>query len=116
MNPWQVIKSFEYKDYKIIISTAPEEVHPEEVFDPKFHDIEDICRRIDLGYLDWFQLRVHAQLCGHTLGEAYCGGFLYEDANQIFTDGILDDLVNEAINDADTNGRQLLAALQKMYG
>jgi hypothetical protein len=45
-------------------------------------------------------LRVRVLLDGHELGSAYLGGMLYEDPKECLTDGSAEDMIYEAIAEA----------------
>ena len=97
---WDKLKEFEADGFEIIVDKSWEDIHPRDLFDDSCHDIDEICRKIDNGTYDWFILRVRALIDGHELGSALCGGFLYEDVNDVFKDGIVADMVDEAVEEA----------------
>ena len=97
------------RGFHIVLSTRPEDFHPSDSFDDSCHDINEICRKIDNGTYDWFCARVEAFKHGVLLGTAYLGGNLYDDAREFITDGQFDDLMDEAIGEAEAN----LAKLQQ---
>ena len=97
---WDTLKEFEADGFQIIVDKSWEDLHPRDLFDDSCHDIDEICRKIDNGTYDWFMLRVRALIDGHELGTAICGGFLYEDPREVFDDGIVADMVDEAVEEA----------------
>jgi hypothetical protein len=47
-------------------------------------------------------LRARVLLDGHEMGEHIVGGFLYEDAREVLTDGMAEDLIYQAMHEAKT--------------
>lgn len=86
--------------FHVICSIAPEYMDPADSFDSSVDDISEIYRKIDNGFYVWFRVRVEAYMHGVLLGRAYLGGCLYENAQEIITDGTFDDLMGEAISEA----------------
>jgi len=98
---YDTIAEFSRDGYDIIVDkTYEEDISPRDSFDDTCHDIEEICKDIDRGHLDWFQLRVRVLVEGLELGSAYLGGCLYKDAREILTDGTAEDFIAEAMVEA----------------
>jgi hypothetical protein len=108
MSYYQQIHSHTSRGFHIVLSITPEEIHPRDLFDDSVEDIGEICRKIDNGTYNWFCARVEAYKHGILLGTAYLGGNLYNDAREFITDGCFDDMMDEAIGEAEAN----LAKLQ----
>jgi len=87
--------------YDIIVEKTYEDLNPRDSFDTD--DIEEIIKDIDRGHLEWFMLRVRVLVEGLELGSAYLGGCLYEDPNEILTDGTAEDFIAEAMKEAKTH-------------
>jgi hypothetical protein len=109
MRHYQQIHSHTSRGFHIVLSTTPEDIHPSDLFDDSCHDIGEICRKIDNGTYEWFSARVEAYKHGILLGTAYLCGNLYNDAREFITDGMFDELMDEAIGEAEAN----LAKLQE---
>jgi hypothetical protein len=92
----------------VIVDKSWEDIHPSELFDTSddpdtglpYFDIDEMCYKIDRGDLDWFILRARVLFEGIELGENIVGGFLYEDAREVLTDGTAEDLIYEAMREA----------------
>lgn len=97
---WDVLEERQVGGYTIRIKKTWEDVHPGDCFDDKEYDIEDMCNKIDRGDLDWFVLSVEVLAEGHVLADACIGGLLYEDAREVLTDGIAEDLILDATSQA----------------
>lgn len=110
MEHWFALKQYELDGFRVVVDKTPEMVHPRDLFDDSCWDIDDMCRKIDSYDLDWFILRVRVYLAGVKLGCTSVGGLLYERADQVFEDGVAQDLVQEAIDQA----RHKLAELRQI--
>jgi hypothetical protein len=99
---YDTISEFERDGFDIIVDRTWEDVHPRDSFDDSCHDIDEICKDIDRGHLDWFMLRVRVLVEGLELGSAYLGGCLYENPKDVLTDGTAEDFIAEAMVEAKT--------------
>jgi hypothetical protein len=106
---YQQIHTHTSRGFHIVLSITPEDMHPSDSFDDSCDDIAEICRKINNGTCQWFCARVEAYKHGILLGTAYLGGNLYNDSREFITDGCFDDMMDEAIGEAEAN----LAKLQE---
>lgn len=103
---WQVLEEREQGQLRIVIDKSWEDLHPRDCFgdsvDPDTGEpyVEEICRKIDNNELDWFTLRARVFYEDILLGYCNVSGLLYEDAREVLTDGIADDLVYAAMDEA----------------
>lgn len=97
---YDTIAEFEREGYTIIVDKTYEDMHPKDSFDDSCHDITEMCRKIDNGTYDWFMLRVRVLVEGLELGSAYLGCCLYADAREVLTDGMAEDMIDEAMAEA----------------
>ena len=91
---------YERDGFDIIVGKTYEDIDPHGQFDTD--DIEEIIKDIDRGHLEWFMLRVRVLVEGLELGSSYLGGCLYEDPNEVLTDGTAEDFIAEAMKEAKT--------------
>ena len=92
----------------VIVDKSWEDMHPQDCFDTSidpdtgkpYWDINEMCSKIDRGDLEWFILRARVEYEGVELGSSIVGGFLYEDARDVLTDGTAEDLIYEAMSEA----------------
>jgi len=99
-----------------------EDLHPQDSFDTSidpdtgkpYYDIQDMCRKIDRGDLDWFMLRVRVMHEDVELAVNYVGGFLYEDATEVLRDGTAEDMIWETVEEAKKRVPTLIAGLSKL--
>ena len=114
MRHWDELARYEQDGFTIVVDKTWEDLSPRDLFDDSITDIDEICRKIDSYDLDWFMLRVRALLDGHEMGSHIVGGFLYEDARDVLTDGSAADLAHEAVHEASEEARRLVGSLQKV--
>lgn len=101
MNRYTVDQVFERDGYTVEVMFAPCDLSPYDLYDDSCYDIEDICEDINRGAMDWLDCKVAVSLEGVEVGEASLGGLLYRNYREAYTDGVVDDLIDEAIADAD---------------
>jgi hypothetical protein len=100
MRYYDQLAVFERNGFDVIVDKTYEELNPRDLFDDAVSDIDEIIKDIDRGHLDWFMLRVRVLFDGLELGSAYLGGCLYENANEILSDGTAEDILGEAMKEA----------------
>lgn len=111
MRHWETLHEREQDGFQIIVDKTWEDCHPGDCFDDKEYDIADMCSRIDRGDLDWFMARARVMVDGLEIGDACIGGLLYEDARDFLRDGMGEDLILDAL--AEAQGR--LTTLAKKF-
>ena len=114
MKHYDELARYQREGFEVIVDITSEDLHPRDCFDDTVSDIEQICRDIEFGVLDWFMLRVRVLLDGHELGSHYLGGCLYEDAREVLTDGTAEDCIGEALDEARKEARRLVGSLQRV--
>ena len=114
MRHWDELICEEREGYTVVVDKSWEDISPRDLFDDSITDIDEICRKIDSYDLDWFMLRARVLLDGHELGEHIVGGFLYEDAREVLTDGMAEDLIHEAMREAREEACRLVGSLQRV--
>ena len=110
----------EYKDgaFDVKVGYFPEDCYVGDCFDETVDDIQEMARKIDMGYLDWFVARVQYLYDGVEMGTAYLGGNLYEDAEKAIEEGLsgyLDDMLAEARDEAQARALEMVERLKKDF-
>jgi hypothetical protein len=98
MQYYDELARYDRGGFEIIVDKTWENLHPRDLFE--MGDVEEICRKIDQGDLDWFMLRVRVLVDGMELGDHYLGGCCYEDAKTVLTDGTAEDCIYAAMEEA----------------
>lgn len=114
MRYYDELATYEREGFLVIVDITSEDLSPRQCFDDECHDIDQICRDIEFGNLDWFMLRVRVLFNGHELGSHYLGGCLYKDAREVLTDGTAEDCIAEALIEARSEARRLVGSLQRL--
>jgi hypothetical protein len=100
MRYWDELLREERGDLEIVVDKSWEDCRIRDLFDDTCCDIEDLERKVDNGDLDWFMLRARVFVEGLEVGEHICGGFLYEDAREVLRDGMAEDMIHGAMQEA----------------
>ena len=101
------LATYERDGFEIIVDKTYEDLDPKDMFDNELDDIDRIYSDINNGNLDWFMLRVRVLAGGLELGTDYVGGFLYKDAREVLTDGVVEDMIYTAMQEAKKQVREL---------
>ena len=112
MNIWTEIDRREVDGYTIKICKTYEDMSVRDMYDEETEEyLDELEAKIDNYEVEWFQLRVQATIRDYVLGETYCGGFLYDDAVEVLTDGVIEDMTDDAIKNANAEKVYLKEAL-----
>ena len=119
---WDTLLEEQRRGLTVIVDKSWEDIPLADLFDTSidpdtgkpYFDVEEMAEKIDRGDLDYFMLRVRILHRGHELGSSIVGGFLYEDAREVLTDGTAEDLIWEAMQEADREIPQLIQDLLKI--
>jgi hypothetical protein len=95
MRYFDKLAEFERDGFTVIVDKTWEDLSPRDLFEEG--DVGEILRKIDNGTYDWFMLRVRVFVEGLELARWYAGGCCYEDAKEVLTDGLAEDLIHEAL-------------------
>lgn len=109
------LATYERDGFTIIVDKTYEDLDPKDLFDDSidpdtgkpYFDMDEIYSDINNGNLDWFMLRVRVLAGGVELGSDYVGGFLYKDAREVLTDGVVEDMIRTAMEEAKKQVREL---------
>ena len=122
MRHWETLAEYDRDGFNVIVDKTWEDCHPSDFFDTStdpdtgkpYYDVEEMCRKIDQGLLDWFMLRVRVMHEDVELAVDYVGGFLYEDAREVLTDGVAEDMIESALAEARKRVPELIQGLSKL--
>ena len=122
MRHWDELLREEREGYTVVVDKSWEDIPLDHLFDTSidpdtgkpYFDVKDMAQKIDRGDLDYFMLRARVMLDGHELGEHIVGGFLYEDARETLKDGMAEDLIYAAMEEAKQEARRLVGSLQRV--
>lgn len=114
MRYWDTLLQEQREGFTIVVDKSWEDIPLRDLFDDTCYDIDEMNDKVNRGDLDWFMLRARVLLDGHELGEHIVGGFLYEDAREVLRDGMAEDLIYQAMEEAKVEARRLIGSLSKV--
>jgi len=122
MRHYTTLAEYDRAGFNIIVDKTWEDLPLEDLFDTTidpdtgkpYYDVHKMYADIELGNLDYFMLRVRAMYEDVELAVNYVGGFVYEDAMDVLTDGTAEDMISETIEDAKKRVTQILEGLSKI--
>ena len=94
------LATYEREGFEIIVEKTYEDLSIKDCFDDSQFDIAEINHNIEHGNLDWFILRVRVLVEGLELGSSSVGGCLYKDAREVLTDGLAENEIDVALDEA----------------
>ena len=108
MRYWDTLLQEQRGLLEVIVDKSWEDLDVADCFDDSedpdtglpYYDIKQMRNDIDSGKLDWFMLRARVFVEGLEVGSSIVGGFLYEDASEVLRDGMAEDLIYQAIEEA----------------
>lgn len=115
---WYTVAEKQDGPFKVVHSWTYDDISPRDCFDDSCYDLDDMCRKIDRGDLDWFVARVQYFYDGVEMGTDYLGGCLYEDVRKAFEgglDGYLEDMEDRAKEEAQKRADEMLAKLMNDF-
>jgi hypothetical protein len=122
MRDWTELLREQRGGFEIVVDKTWEDIPLDHLFDTSidpdtgkpYYDVKDMARKIDNCDLDYFMLRARVLLDGHEMGSHIVGGFLYEDAREVLTDGMAEDLIHCAMYEAKTEVLRLRSKLAEL--
>ncbi len=122
MRYYDTLAEYDRGGFNVIVDKTWEDLPLEDLFDTStdpetgkpYYDVQDMYRKIERGVLDYFMLRVRVMHEDVELAVNYVGGFLYEDAREVLTDGVAEDMISETIEDAKKRVTQIREGLSKI--
>lgn len=104
---YKTIQEFSRDGFDVTVDVCAEDTPLQDCYDDTCYDISDMVRKVNYGVLDWFRVRVTVHVAGVEWGRADLGGCLYADATDVLCDGVAEDLVQEALDQARETSRKL---------
>ena len=122
MRYYDTLAEYDRDGFNVIVDKTWEDLPLEDLFDTSidpdtgkpYYDVKDMARKIDQGALDYFMLRVRVMHEDVELAVNYVGGFLYEDAREVLTDGVAEDMIWETLEEARKRVPILIQGLSKL--
>ena len=118
MMHWYTVAEKQDGPFKVVHSWTYEDISPRDSFDESCYDLDEMCRKIDSGYLDWFVARVQYFYDGVEMGSDHLGGCLYDNVNKAFEcglDGYLEDMEFRAREEALKRAEEMMTKLMRDF-
>ncbi len=94
------LASYPAGQFTVIVDKTWEDSLLKDSFDDTEFDIAKLANDIDMCKYDWFELRVRIMFEDIEMGSAYMGCLLYENPEEVLTDGVAQDLLATATVEA----------------
>ena len=114
MRYYDTIAEFERDGFDIVVDKTYEDLDPWDELSECFDSKTQLYNDIDSGKYEWFMLRVRAMLKGREMACTYLGGCLYEDAEDVLTDGTVEDMLVEVLDEARVEAEIMRSFLNKL--
>jgi hypothetical protein len=122
MRHYTTLAELDRDGFNVIVDKTWEDLPLEDLFDTSidpdtglpYFDIQEMYRQIDRGDLDYFMLRVRVMHEDVELAVDYVGGFVYENAMDVLTDGTAEDMISSAVEEAQRRVPELIEGLSKL--
>ena len=111
---YEKLAQYERDGFQVIVDKTYENSDPWDQLSECFDDQKQLYADIESCKYDWFMLRVRVMFDGHEMGSHYLGGCLYEDAEEVLTDGTAEDCISEALHEAKDHIKSLREKLSKV--
>lgn len=113
-----VEENFDYDQFIVEVSWAPDSTQLELVFDPSEDYFEELQEKLADGTWEHFILKVAAYYDGKEMGSAYLGSIVAESPAEYIRedpDGYVDQMVREAVDEARTEALRMLEILKEDF-
>jgi hypothetical protein len=122
MRHWEELLREQRNGLTVVVDKSWEDIPLDHLFDTSidpdtgrpYYDVKAMARKIDRGELDYFMLRARVMYNELELGSHIVGGFLYEDAREVLTDGMAEDLIYQAEQEARAALPELIEGLLRV--
>jgi hypothetical protein len=122
MRYWDELLREQRNGLTVVVDKSWEDIPLDHLFDTSidpdtgkpYYDVKEMARQIDRGDLDYFMLRARVMYNELELGEHIVGGFLYEDAREVLKDGMAEDLIYAAEQEARAALPELIEGLLRV--
>jgi len=122
MRHWEELLREQRNGLTVVVDKSWEDIPLDHLFDTSidpdtglpYYDVKDMARQIDRGDLDYFMLRARVLYNELELGSHIVGGFLYEDAREVLRDGMAEDLIYQAEQEAKAALPELIEGLLRV--
>ena len=115
-----VEEEFDHEQFTVEIAFAPDDTQLDLLFDTEADYYPELIENLESGFWQHMIVRVEAKYDGKVMGSAYLGSIVAEGpadwlAQDDKTDGVINDLVIQAIDEARTEAVRMLEILKEDF-
>ena len=119
-NNYQVEEQFDIEQFIVEIAFAPDDTPVDQLFDTEADYYPELLENLESGFWQHMICRVQAKYDGKVMGESYLGSIVAESpadwiAEDDKGDGVVNDLVIQAIDEARTEAVRMLEILKEDF-
>ena len=119
-NNYHVEENFDYDQFIVEIAFAPDDTPVDQLFDTEADYYPELLENLESGFWQHMICRVQALYDGKVMGESYLGSIVAESpadwiAQDDKGDGVVNDLVIQAIDEARTEAVRMLEILKEDF-
>ena len=119
-NNYQVEEQFDIEQFIVEIAFAPDDTPVDQLFDTEADYYPELLENLESGFWQHMICRVQALYDGKVMGESYLGSIVAESpadwiAEDDKGDGVVNDLVIQAIDEARTEAVRMLEILKEDF-
>ena len=117
---YHVEENFDYDQFIVEIAFAPDDTPVDQLFDTEADYYPELLENLESGFWQHMICRVQALYDGKVMGESYLGSIVAESpadwiAEDDKGDGVVNDLVIQAIDEARTEAVRMLEILKEDF-
>ena len=117
---YHVEENFDYDQFIVEIAFAPDDTPVDQLFDTEADYYPELLENLESGFWQHMICRVQALYDGKVMGESYLGSIVAESpadwiAQDDKGDGVVNDLVIQAIDEARTEAVRMLEILKEDF-
>ena len=117
---YYVEEQFDFEQFIVEIAFAPDDTQLDLLFDTEADYYPELIENLESGFWQHMIVRVQAKYDGKVMGEAYLGSVVAESpadwlAQDDKSDGVVNDLVIQAVNEARNEAVRMLEILKEDF-
>ena len=114
---WHIEEQFDKDQFIVEIAFAPDDTQLDLLFDTEADYYPELIENLESGFWQHMIVRVEAKYDGKVLGDAYLGSIVAESPAKWMAEGTgeVDDLVDQAIEEARTEAVRMLEILKQDF-
>jgi hypothetical protein len=117
---YQVEEEFDHDQFTVEIAFAPDDTPVDQLFDTEADYYPELIENLESGFWQHMICRVQALYDGKVMGESYLGSIVAESpadwiAQDDKTDGVVNDLVIQAVDEAGNEAVRMLEILKEDF-